>query len=331
MEKITCLGGGAWGFALLSILQKHSIPLWLWVRSKEKSAYLTTKRTHPKYPLFPLAPHIKITDSLSQALAGSSYVVEALTTQGFVEQLPHIMVQIQKDIPLLLTSKGLLPEDGSLVPDYIAKQYGRERLKQLACLSGPTLAFEILQQKKSQAMIAAPQKEVLQQTLSLFSTSFLHLTCSTDICSVLFSGAIKNVFAIVMGVLDGLQEGMNMKAAIFTEAWQECLQLMQAQGYHTKALDLPSGIGDLYLTCSSPLSRNYSLGRFLGEGDPLPLAKKKIGMAAEGISTVVALYHLTQRLSLDLPLISFTYSLIHSQKPAKMLLHQLWSTLKEPS
>jgi glycerol-3-phosphate dehydrogenase (NAD(P)+) len=309
--KIAVLGAGAWGLTLANLWaqpgknQKHVA---VYCRDPIKAARLAETRVMDKPRGYGLSADIDITDNLGDVLAGAVIIVFACTSQSMRELGQEVGVQLgvleqetHQPIPPVLVSavKGL--ELGSLMR---MTEVLQEVLAghSVAALSGPNLSEEILKGMPAASVIACADLEVARALQERLSVSKFRLYANDDVVGCELGGTFKNIIAIAAGSCDGLGLGVNAKAALLTRGLAEMTRLAVRLGAEADTLAGLSGMGDLFATCASPLSRNYRVGFELVRGKSLDQILGELGAVAEGVTTAAAVCELSQRLGLELPI-----------------------------
>lgn len=208
---------------------------------------------------------------------------------------------IPSDVPIISTSKGLHTETLQVMSELIPEALGRDQ--PTALFSGPTFAKELLEGWPTGAVAASKDEALARAVAQLFASAHVRVWTTTDVVGVEVGGALKNVYAIASGVLEGLGLGYNTTALLVTRAVAEMNTLAVAMGSQQATLAGLSGVGDLMLTCFGSLSRNRSVGVKLGQGMSLEEALASMSEAAEGVATTPAALALAQRHGVDVPII----------------------------
>lgn len=301
MKKIGYLGGGAWGFCLATLLAENGHHVQLWSGRDELTQALREKGKHPKLD-YPVDQNIHLCDTLEEAISGVDMIVESVTAEG----VRPVFEQLSKTggvlCPIVLTSKGIEQKTGLLLHEVAIEVLGKEYKDQIGCLSGPTLANEVIKKQPTSAVGAAYNREIIPQIVEAFTTDYFRVYPNEDIRGVSFGGAMKNIIAIACGISDGLGYGENSKAAIMTRGLHEIRKLAFALNYNIETVNGLSGMGDLCVTCASPLSRNNRFGTLVAKGKGVEEAKEEIGMVVEGLYSCFSAYELGKKLSVPLPI-----------------------------
>lgn len=307
--KLAVLGAGTWGFALASLLASNGHHVLLWTSRLEHAQQLNKERKHPKLPPFPVDDKLQFTTSLEEALDGADFIVEAVTAAGLRPVLDKLVELGGSDAPLIVTSKGIEQDTGLLLPEVAREAFGKQHA--IGCLSGPSLADEVVKQLPTSVVSSAYDKKLMLAIRDLFNSLYFRVYPNSDLNGVAFGGAMKNIIAIACGISDGLGFGDNTKAALMTRGLHEIRKLSTAKQCQPETLNGLSGMGDLCVTCLSTLSRNYMFGRHLASGLTPKEAKEKIGMAVEGIYSCVSARQLGQKHKIPVPITDAVYAIIY--------------------
>lgn len=310
-KKIGYLGLGAWGYCLASLLASKGYEVMAWSIEGEVLTSLQKKREHPKFPLYPPPATLHFTDDLEKVLHGKDLIVEAVTSAGVRQvfaEVKHIHVP---SCPIVLTSKGIEQNTGLLLSEVLLEVLGNKHKAQIGCLSGPSVAEEVLRSLPTSVVCSGYSAETMASIHEAFSTPTFRVYPNSDINGVELGGALKNIIAIACGASDGLGLGDNTKAALMTRGLHEIRKLAVVKGCKPETLSGLAGMGDLCVTCLSTLSRNYRFGRLIAEGFSPEEAKIKIGMVVEGAYTCLSAMQLARKADIDLPITEAIYKVIY--------------------
>lgn len=304
--NIAVLGLGAWGFCLARHLALQGHNVIGWSRDEDLIASLTQGKDHPHLKHSIRGLSIRLTSDLHTALQNIDCCVESVTTSGLRPVLTEAQKQgfttPNKKTILVLTSKGIERESNHTPPQIIEDIFGSEASLYTAMLSGPSFAQEVSNQLPT-AIVCGAKNDVTAKTVShIFSSNSFRVYPNKDIIGVSLGGALKNIIAIASGIADGLELGTGAKASLVTRGLHELKKLATILGALPETLYGLSGLGDLYLTCSSPLSRNFRFGKLLSEGMTQKQAEKYIGMVVEGASTAIAAQELSRIHGIEMPI-----------------------------
>lgn len=309
--KVGYLGAGAWGFALAALLAANGHHVTLWTSKPEFADLLKKKRHHPKLPKFEVDEKLTFTSDLSEALNQADILVESVTTNGLRPVLQRVLDLGDFACPLVLTSKGIEQETCLLLPEVALDLLGESYRSQIGCLTGPSLADEVVKQLPTSVVSSAYAKPLTLTIRDLFNSPYFRVYPNNDLHGVSFGGAMKNIIAIACGISDGLGFGDNTKAALMTRGLHEIRKLSVTKGCQPETINGLTGMGDLCVTCLSTLSRNYMFGRHIAEGLSPEQARDKIGMVIEGIYTCVSARQLGKTHKIPVPITQGVYSIIY--------------------
>ena len=303
--KIGMLGAGAWGFCLATVLAENGHLVILWAKDGELIDSLRRGDKHPKLKSYVVHPSIKLTEHIEEATEGVDLIVEAVTSRGVRPVLEGLK---KVSAPVVITSKGIEEGTGLLLTEVAREILGTD---QIGCLSGPSLAEEVMRKLPTSVVCSSYDNEVMELIRAAFSSPYFRVYPNNDMVGVSFGGAMKNIIAIACGISDGLGFGQNTKAALMTRGLHEIRKLGLTLGCRQDTLNGLAGLGDLCVTCLSSLSRNYLFGRHLAQGENAEEAKEKIGMVVEGAFTCVAALELAEKMQVALPIAEAVYRVIY--------------------
>ncbi|MEZ5744605.1 MAG: NAD(P)H-dependent glycerol-3-phosphate dehydrogenase [Sphingomonadaceae bacterium] len=317
-DLVGVIGAGAWGTALAQSLASDGSPVRLWAREAELVEEINARHTNSLFlPSAELSPQISATSDLAEMaeLAVLLVVVPAQFLGSVLADLPPA----RRD--LVLCAKGIEAGSGRLMADVAAAcAPGAE----IAVLSGPTFAHEVAAGLPTAVTLACAGGEAQWERLSpLIARPALRPYFSDDVVGAEIGGAVKNVLAIACGVVDGLALGQNARAALIARGYAEMLRFGMARGAQRDTLAGLCGLGDLVLTCSSTSSRNFSLGRALGEGQTMAEALAGKSSVAEGAATAPVLDELAQRDGIDMPVVAAVTRLLAGEASAREIVSEL--------
>lgn len=296
--NICIMGAGAWGTALAIHFAQHRHRVTLWSRNPQHAAAMQAERRNTGYLKdFPFPETLAI--AAPDEWRRPDLLLIATPVAGLRASLQYLKSQGCADVPLLTACKGF--EQGSgLLPQQVA-QAELPGNPHIGLLSGPSFAQELAQQLPCAVALASADSDWIDALTAELNTPVLRLYANHDPVGVAVGGAVKNVMAIATGIADGLQYGMNARAALITRGLAEINRLALALGAHPTTLLGLAGVGDLILTCTGSLSRNRQVGLKLAEGKKLPAILAELGHVAEGVYTVREAAAQARRLGVEMP------------------------------
>ena len=328
--KIGYLGMGAWGFCLASLLAKKGYNLTCWTTKPDLAEHLNKTREHPLLPGNRSQGEMKFTIDMVECLRDADLIVESVTSAGFRPVFTEVQHHRIPHCPIVMTSKGIEQGSGLILPDVAIKVLGEECRPYIGCLSGPSFAQEVIRGLPTSVVGSAYNYDLMMQICETFSTSFFRVYPNNDIHGVAFGGALKNIVGIACGISDGLELGRSSMAALMTRGLHEIRKLAVACGCKAETINGLAGMGDLFVTCSSPLSRNFRFGTLLAKGLPIQEAYSKIGMVVEGAYTCVSALQLSRQLDIPMPITETVHKIIYENMPPQRAVEMLMQrTIKE--
>jgi glycerol-3-phosphate dehydrogenase (NAD(P)+) len=317
-KTIGVIGGGAWGSALAQALAGDGSGVTIWAREAELVAEINETHTNSLFlPGATLAPTIHATGDLAD-LANLSALLLVAPAQHLARVLAGLPGYAGD---LVLCAKGIEAATGRLMTEVAAEAAPQA---QLAVLSGPTFAHEVAAGLPTAVTLACSGGDIQWQRLSvLLARPALRPYYSDDLIGAEVGGAVKNVLAIACGVVDGLALGQNARAALIARGYAEMLRFGLARGARAETLSGLCGLGDLVLTCSSTSSRNFSLGKALGEGMSAEEALSGKNSVAEGTHTAPILADLAAQAGIAMPIVDAVARLLLGETSAKAMVGEI--------
>ncbi|CAN8071187.1 unnamed protein product [Agarophyton chilense] len=330
--KVTVCGGGSFGTAMANLLAHNGYQVSVLVRKPWVRDEINNEHRNPKYLSEYLLPdNLSATTDRDEAFRDAKLCVHAVPVQATKQFVQSIQSSVPDDLPILCTSKGLEISSLSLMCELLPRMLGTER--KYAYLSGPSFAAEIMQGLPTAVVVASSDRIFANSLADMFSSPSFKVFTSTDTVGLEVAGAIKNVIAIAAGMSEGLGLGTNSMAALVTRGCSEMRRIAIAQGASPVTLAGLSGVGDTFLTCFGPLSRNRTVGVRLGKGEKLEDILNTSRQIAEGVSTAKALVRwlgggeenspMAVRASLKYPILYGVASILDGKITPKEGLHML--------
>lgn len=311
--RLAFLGGGSFGTAMSNLAARNGCDSTLWVRNKRTVRSLQRSRVNKKYlPGYTLDERLKYEHDLKVAVQDKDIIFVAVPSSAFRETLRNIRPYLTGQSIVSLT-KGMEKDTFSLMSDIIEQELPEVNF---GVMSGPNLAVEIMQNMPSASVIASDSELLRHAVQSALHSAFFRIFASDDIKGVELGGALKNIYAIAMGMAASYNVGENTKAMLLTRALAEMSRFGVASGANPLTFLGLSGVGDLYATCSSELSRNYRIGNMLGKGMSLEAAIKKLGQTAEGVNTIQQVHEKAMKLGIYMPITHALHAVIYDDQAA---------------
>ena len=321
--KVAVLGAGAWGTALaISLAPRHQVTLW--ARDPQQIEAMSSTRRNQRYlPDAAFPAELELTSNLEGALTGGAELaIVAVPVAGLRGTLEKI-TKLSKPLAVIWLCKGF--ESGtSLLPHQIVAVTLPPTFPR-GVLSGPSFAQEVARGLPTALTLASSDGQFAQRTAKALHHSRLRIYSSTDVVGVEIGGAIKNVLAIAAGICDGMQMGLNARAALLTRGLAEMSRLGLQMGGRSETLGGLSGVGDLILTCTGDLSRNRQVGMLLAQGKSLSNILDQLGHVAEGVYTAREVNRVAQQRKVEMPICEAVYRVLYENLPATKAVEALLS------
>jgi glycerol-3-phosphate dehydrogenase (NAD(P)+) len=328
-QNITILGDGAWGTTLAILLSKNSHNVNVWSAFPEHLEELDKKRENKKYlEGIKIPKSIIFEKDLEKAIIFSEWIIFAIPSKFFREvtkKVKEIKTPLRGKV-FINVAKGLEQKTLKRMTEILKDELGNV---QIAVLSGPTIAIEVAKEMPAIAVVASRNKKIAKQMQEMFSGEYFRIYTSNDVVGVELSGPLKNIIAVVAGISDGLGFGANSKAAILTRGIVEIQRLGQKMGAKRKTFSGIAGLGDLSTTCISLDSRNRTFGERLAKGETVEKILKTTDGVIEGITTAEAVYQLSKKYKVDMPLTERIYQIIYKNKNPKEAVKELMQRKKK--
>ena len=315
------LGGGSFGTVLANIVASNGFSCRLWLRDTEEAEATQSTRYNRKYlPDYCLHDDLVITSDLVSSVDDADVVMIAVPSDSVREVAKAISGTIKADAVIISGTKGIEPGTELLMSQVIAEELpGRP----MGVLSGPNLAKEIAEGHLTGSVIASEEPNVCEMTQRLMASSNFRIYSNSDVKGVELAGVLKNIYAILSGVAAGRGGGANTVSMMMTRGLAEMCRFAAALGANPTTFLGLAGVGDLFATCSSTLSRNYRVGLHVGCGMSLSDAVKEVGQTAEGVNTVKVITKEAERLEVEMPLAFGLHEILFNGKTLDELVASL--------
>lgn len=319
--RVGILGCGAYGMALSSILIDNNCEVMMWTKFSDEKDLLTRERKNEKVlPGFKLSQKINITTSLKKIIDFSSLIIIVIPT-AFVEDVVKEIKAYVVNQHILIASKGIQQESGKFLHEVINTYINTN---QIAILSGPTFAHDVIQKSQMGLSIATQNHTTFEIVKRAFANDYVKIRYTDDIIGVEICGTVKNIIAIATGILNGLKVTASTQAMFMTESIHDIEDILTLLGANKKTILSYSGIGDLLLTCTSEKSRNFCYGKLLGENSSKEIIENYTrNNTVEGLYSIKSIHDLLLKNNLYVPTISIIYDITSGKKRPKELLSYL--------
>ncbi len=297
--SVAIIGAGAWGTALAVALRRAEADVTLWAYEPEVVDEINREHRNETFlPGAALDPGIRATGDIAET-AKADVILLASPAQHLRRTIAPLAGTVAASTPLVICSKGIEQKTGALMSEAVSETIPGNPVM---VLSGPTFASDVAEGLPTAVTLAGEDLDAAHELAERIGSESFRPYSSDDVIGAQIGGAIKNVLAIACGISTGRRLGDNTRAALITRGLAELTRLCVAKGGRPETMMGLSGLGDLVLTCSSPQSRNYSLGTALGEGQTLQEILGGRRSVAEGVHTASAAVALAQTLDIEMPI-----------------------------
>ncbi|MEG0341309.1 NAD(P)H-dependent glycerol-3-phosphate dehydrogenase [Acinetobacter sp. 1207_04] len=310
--RVTVLGGGSFGTAMANTAVRNGCDTMIWIRDETIATEINATHINQRYlPGFQLEEGLRAESNLEKAVSNRDIILVAIPSHSFRDVLRQIKPFITSQAVVSLT-KGVEAKTFSFMSDIIQQELPEVPF---GVLSGPNLAKEIVAGQPAGTVIASDSELVRYAVQQALHSALFRVFGSDDVHGVELGGALKNIYAVAMGMAVAHKVGENTKSMILTRALAEMSRFAVKLGANPLTFLGLSGVGDLFATCNSPLSRNYQVGFALGSGKTLEQATRELGQTAEGINTIVQVHARAKELDVYMPITMALYEVIFEGAP----------------
>jgi glycerol-3-phosphate dehydrogenase (NAD(P)+) len=325
VTRAAVLGAGSWGTAFAAMLTDAGTDTTLWARRPELAETIAATGSNPEYlPGVELPATLRATADAAEALDGARFVVIAVPSQalrhnltGWRELIPAdaLLVSLMKGVELgtTLRMSQVMAEVAEVAPDRIL------------VVSGPNLSREIARRQPAASVVACIDEANARELQAACATSYFRPYTLTDVIGCELGGAVKNVIAIAVGMADGMGLGDNAAASLITRGLAEIARLGAVLGADATTFSGLAGLGDLVATCSSPYSRNRTVGEQLVRGGVLTEIEASLHMVAEGVTSSRSILDLANKHGVEMPITEHVVAVVHEGMAPSEMVRRLMS------
>lgn len=308
-HRVTVIGGGSFGTVLANIVAHNGFPVRLWLRDQALAQEMRQTRVNGRYvPGLHLHEALEIVTDLSGCISDADTVIFSVPSKAFKGVLEHVKSYINPQQHLVTTAKGIEAENFLLMSQILEGYFPDNPI---GVISGPNLAKEVAAKQLTGTVIASHNQALRQQVQDLLQCHYFRVYASNDPYGTELGGALKNIYAIAAGLGAALGMGENTRSMLLTRSLAEMSRLAVHMGANPMTFLGLAGVGDLIVTCMSPLSRNYRVGYALGKGKGLEEAIAELGEVAEGVNTLALVKKKADQLQVNMPLVDGLYALVY--------------------
>lgn len=323
--RVAVMGAGSWGSVFSMILSDANCDVTLWARSSAVADDInSTHINHAYQPDLILPANVVATANPDEALTGADLVVLAMPAQTLRSNLTSWSNSIPSQAVIVSLMKGVELGTAERMTEVIA-EVAKVKAEQVAVVSGPNLAHEIAAKEPSATTVACSNEVFARRIQDACTTEYFRPYYTTDVVGVEIAGAVKNVIALANGMAVGLGYGENSQSALMTRGLAEMSRLGVALGANPLTFAGLAGVGDLIATCQSPLSRNRTIGVYLGEGKTIAQAQTLTKTTSEGVQSCQSILDLATRHGVEMPITQQVVNVIHHGTSAEKVLKAFMS------
>ena len=309
---VTVLGGGSFGTAIANIVADNGHRTYLWMRDPDSAAQTQASRENRRYlPGHRLADGLEVTADLNTAVSQSNLVFVSIPSHSFRGVTRQIAPMLRADAMVVSTAKGIEPEGFTLMSQILEQERPDHAI---GVLSGPNFAKEVVAKQQTGTVVASENEALVKQVQSCLRSETFRVYANPDRYGVELGGALKNIYAIICGMASALGAGQNTQAMLLTRSLAEMGRFAAAMGANPMTFLGLAGVGDLILTCTSDLSRNYRVGYALGQGKPLEEVIEGLGQVAEGVNTLRQVKQKADELGVYMPLVTGLFAVLFEEE-----------------
>lgn len=304
MTRIAVLGAGSWGTTFAKVLADGDNDVVLWARRPEIAREINeTKRNSDYLPGINLPRSLGATDRIEHALAEADQVYLAVPSQHLRQNLTDAVGFISDGAIVVSLMKGVESLSGLRMSEVIHEVGGFDHAR-IAVVSGPNLALEIAREQPTAAVASSSSADTARAVALASTNHYFKTFINDDVVGTEFGGVLKNLIAVAVGIADGVGYGENTKASIITRGLAEISAFAAAFGAKPQTMSGLAGLGDLIATCESPLSRNNTAGRLLGQGHSFSDVVRTMNQTAEGLAAVEPVLALAKSKGIAMPIVT---------------------------
>jgi len=329
--KIGVVGAGSWGTALANLLACKGYAIDWWVFEKEVKDQIQQTGVNSIFlPDVKLSSNLRPTNDLAEVVCAKDVVLIVVPSHVVRETTLKMTGHLSKDTIMVSASKGIENKTHLTMTGVLQETLVNIPPDHLAVLSGPSFAREVVRNLPTVVTVASKDSAVAALVQQVMATPHFRVYTSDDVIGVELGGSLKNVIAIAAGVIDGLELGLNTRAALITRGMTEIRRLGLNMNANPRTFTGLAGFGDLILTCTGHLSRNHTVGKKIGQGEKVGDILGQMRMVAEGVKTAKSVYNLSRKLGVDMPISHETYRILYEDlSPREAVIRLMTRDLKQ--
>lgn len=321
VKNVAVLGGGSFGSVVANIIAQNGHKTLLWMRDADQAESLNRLHENINYlPGYKIHEDVLATTDLAGAVCDVDLIFVAVPSSSFREVVKQMQPLIHEDAILVSLTKGIEAKTFALMSQILAEETSNALI---AVLSGPNLAKEISGGSPTGAVVASKDEHVVKKVQEVLRSDSFRVYSNSDMLGVELGGSLKNIYAIIAGLAEAVGMGNNTNAMLVTRSLTEMARFGVKLGADPMTFLGLSGVGDLIVTCSSPLSRNFRVGKALGEGKDIDAVIAEMDQVAEGVNTLKQVKEKADELGVHMPLVNGLYEIVYNNETVDHIIKSL--------
>ena len=321
VKNVAVLGGGSFGSVVANIIAQNGHKTLLWMRDADQAESLNRLHENINYlPGYKIHEDVLATTDLAGAVCDVDLIFVAVPSSSFREVVKQMQSLIHEDTILVSLTKGIEAKTFALMSQILAEETSNALI---AVLSGPNLAKEISGGSPTGAVVASKDEHVVTKVQEVLRSDSFRVYSNSDMLGVELGGSLKNIYAIIAGLAEAVGMGNNTNAMLVTRSLTEMARFGVKLGADPMTFLGLSGVGDLIVTCSSPLSRNFRVGKALGEGKDIDAVIAEMDQVAEGVNTLKQVKEKADELGVHMPLVNGLYEIVYNNETVDHIIKSL--------
>ncbi len=316
-SQIAIIGSGSWATALAKIFTDAKNHVHWYIRDQEEAKAVRQKGRNPSYLSSIKFPQksISVSSDINCVISACNWIVLAIPSAFLDATLKQIDVPFEKKW-IISGVKGIIPESKCIVGEHLNLHYDLP-MEQFLVIAGPSHAEEIALERLSFLTLACSKKKYAEELKKMMLTKYVRVKISSDVVGIEYAATLKNVYALAVGIAHGLNYGDNFQSVLISNAIREMDLFLKKISVSSRNINQSAYLGDQLVTAYSPYSRNRRFGNLIGRGASIKSAQLEMKMIAEGYYACSSVYELSQKYSIDSPIIDTVYHILYQNKNPK--------------
>lgn len=313
-KQVAVIGSGNMGTALVQVITDNNYEVKIWSIEQNVLKEINSRHTNKKYlPKVKLSKNIEAVFSVQECIEGAEIIILAVPSNVIRRVVNQIKSSLKKNQILVNIAKGLEEKTGMTMHEVILSELGRSWYNNILVLSGPSVATEFVRRKFAVVDVAGATKAKFTKLQQILGTEYFKLVYSKDVLGTELGGTIKNIYAIAMGMCDGMNYTNNTQAILMVMALKEMKVLYKKLGADPNSVYGLAGLGDFLVTSLSEFGRNRTLGERICAYKSYAKAAKSMKQVTEGVIATKVIYKIAKKKKLNLPLLNLVYKVLFTK------------------